>query len=200
MNDQTPAPDYAAASNYAARVLAHPGKHDTEAVAAARVLQHLLPAPTLAEMTITERADTPGMWATIDPGDGSDTWRGIIVRSNRHAPLVCNPTDMRGGMGPTAAPASTITPDPSVPRAWNADGTPARPEPAPDSTLAPGSMWGEGHGLGNALDQSPYTRAVVIDRDGDLTAWVDGYWQGAGFHPDSDRGEGPWKIAWVGTE
>lgn len=206
MNDQTPGLDYAAASdyadarNYAARLLAHPDQHSTEEVAAARVLQHLLPAPTLDEMTITDRAATVGMWATIDPGDDSRTWRGIITRANRSIVLICNPTDMRMGMKPTPVTASIVTPDPSVPRAWNADGTPARPEPAPDSTLAPGSTWGDGHELNNALKQSTYTRAAVADRDNDLAAWDDGYWDGAGFLPDSDPGEGPWKIISVGTE
>ena len=74
------------------------------------------------------------------------------------------------------------------------------PEPAPDFTLAPGSMWGDGAHLENHLDQSPYTRAVVIDRDNDLAIWSDGYWEGAGFQPGSRPGEGPWRIIWVGTD
>lgn len=112
MTDKTP--DYAAARDYAARVLAHPDKHGTEEVAAARVLQQLLPAP--------------------------------------------------------------------------------------NSTLTAGSTWGDGHDLESALKQSPYTRAAVADRDNDLAAWADGYWDGAGFHPDASPDEGPWKIIWLGTE
>ena len=198
MTDKTP--DYATARDYTARVLAHPDQYGTEAVAAARLLQHLLPDPTLADMTTAERSATIGMWATIDPGDDSDTWRGIITRANRRSALVCHPADLRVGMKPTAVTASIVTPDPTVPRAWNANGTPAHPEPAPDFTLAPGSMWGDGAHLENHLDQSPYTRAVVIDRDNDLAIWTDGYWEGAGFQPGSHPGEGPWKIIWVGNE
>ena len=198
MTDKTP--DYAAARDYAARVLAHPDQHGTEAVAAARMLQQLLPAPTLAEMTILDRAATVGMWATINPGDGSRPWRGIIARANRHIALVCHPDTMRSGLKPDAVTASIVTPDPSVPRAWNANGTPAQPEPAPDFTLAPGSMWGDGHELSNALDESPATSAVVIDRDGDLVMWTDGYWEGPGFTPGNNPGEGPWRIVWLGTE
>ena len=193
-------PDSAPAPDYAARVLGHPDKYGTEEVAVARLLQHLLPAPTLAEMTTPNRAATVGMWATINPSDGLPAWRGIIARANRSVALVCNPTDMRMGLKPTAAPANTVTPDPTVPRAWNANGTPAHPEPAPNSTLTPGSTWGDGHDLNNALKQSPYTRAAVADRDNDLAVWDDGYWDGAGFHPDASPGEGPWKIIWVDTE
>lgn len=199
MNDKT-IPDYAAAREYADRVLAHPNQYGTEEVAAARALQHLLPAPTLDEMTIPDRAATVGMWATINPSDGGPAWRGVITRAARERTLVANPAHMRMGLKPIPTPASTVTPDPSVPRAWNANGTPARPEPAPDFTLAPGSMWGDGAHLENHLDQSPYTRAVVIDRDNDLAVWSDGYWEGAGFQPGSNPGEGPWKIIWVGTE
>lgn len=202
MTDQTaPTLDYAAARDYAALVLAHPDKYGAEAEAAARVLQHLLPAPTLDDMTIPDRVATVGMWATIDPGDGSlPAWRGIIARANRQVALVCNPTDMRMGLKPTPVTASIVTPDPSAPRAWNANGTPAHPEPAPDFTLTPGSMWRDGHNLENALDQSPYTNAVVMDRDDDIVVWADGYWEGAGFQPDASPDEGPWKIIWVGTE
>lgn len=196
--NNAPKPDYTAARDYAARVLADPDYHGTEELAAARVLQHLLPAPTLAEMTVAERADTAGMWATINPGDGSDTWRGIIARATRHIALVCNPTDIR--IKSTAVTASTVTPDPTVPRAWNPNGTPAHPEPAPDFTLAPGSTWGDGQHLEYALDQSPYTHAVVIDRDNDLAMWTDGYWEGPGFKPGTNPDEGPWKIIWVGNQ
>lgn len=77
------------------------------------------------------------MWATIEPGDGSRTWRGIIARASGHVALVCHPDDMRAGLKPTAVTASIVTPDPTVPRAWNADGTPARPEPAPDGDEKP---------------------------------------------------------------
>lgn len=196
MTDKTP--DYAAAREYADRVLAHPNQYGTEELAAARMLQHLLPAPTLAEMTVTDRAATVGMWATVDPGDGGRAWRGIIARATRHIALVCNPTDIR--MESTATPASTVTPDPSVPRAWKANGTPAHPEPAPDCTLAPGSTWGDGHHLDNALDQSPYTSAAVIDRDNDLAMWNNGYWEGPAYHPPMTPGEGPWRIIWVGPD
>lgn len=192
-------PDYAAARDYAARVLAHPNQYGTEEVAAARALQHLLPAPTLAEMTIPKRAATVGMWATIDPDDGR-AWRGIITRANRSTALVCNPTDMHAGMKPTAVAARIVTPDPTVPRAWNPNGTPTRPEPAPDSTLTPGSMWDNGHHLENALDESPATAAVVIDRDGDLAMWNNGYWEGPAYQPNINPTEGPWKIIWTGPE
>lgn len=198
MNDKTP--DYAISRDYAARVLADPDKHSTEELAVARLLQHLLPAPTLDEMTIPNREATVGKWATVNPGDGVRPWRGIIAYANHSTARICNPTALRMGMKPDAVPADTVTPDPSVPRAWKANGTPAHPEPAPDATLAQGSTWGDGAHLENALDQSPYTRAVVIDRDGDLTVWADGYWEGAGFQPGINPGEGPWKIAWVGTE
>lgn len=198
MTDKTP--DYAAARDYTDRVLAHPNQYGTEEVAAARALQHLLPAPTLDEMTIPERTATVGMWATINPGDDSRPWRGIITRANRSIALVCNPEDMRMGMKPVAVTASIVTPDPTVPRAWNSNGTPTHPEPAPDSTLTPGSTWGDGHDLNNALKQSPHTRAAVADRDNDLAVWDDGYWDGAGFHPDTSPDEGPWKIIWVGPE
>lgn len=134
MTDQNPAFDHAAVHDYAARVLAHPHQHSTEAVEAARALQHLLPAPprpTLADMTISERADAVGMWATIDPDDGGNTWRGVITRATRYVILVGSPTYMRMGMKPIPVSASTVTPDPTVPRAWNADGTPVHLEPAP---------------------------------------------------------------------
>ena len=198
--DNAPTPDYTAARDYAARVVANPDKYGTEAVAAARVLQHLLPARTLADMTTAERSATVGMWATVNPGDGSRPWRGIIARPNRQGSIVCHPDDMRAGLKPTAVTPDTVTPDPSVPRAWNANGTPAHPEPAPDMTLTPGSTWADGAHLEHALDQSPYTRAVVIDRDGDLAVWKDGYWEGAGFQPGSHPDEGPWKIVLVGNE
>lgn len=209
--DNAPTPDYTAARDYADRVLAHPNQYGTEEVAAARLLQHLLPDPTLAEMTTPDRAATVGMWATIDPGDDSNPWRGIITRANRTVALICNPTDMRMGMKPTAVTASIVTPDPTVPRAWNPNGTPTHPEPTPgsththgndrprDMTLTPGSTWNDGHHLEKALDQSPYTRAVVIDRDNDLALWADGYWEGAGYQPGITPNEGPWKIIWVGT-
>lgn len=196
--DSAPAPDYAAARDYAARVLANPDKYGTAATEAARVLQHLLPGPTLADMTVPERAATVGMWATINPGDGSREWQGIIARATRHVALVCNPTDIR--MESTATPSHTVTPDPTVPRAWNPNGTPARPEPAPDFTLTPGSTWGDGKHLNYALDQSPYTHAVVIDRDDDLAMCTDGYWEGPGYKPGNNPGEGPWQIIWVGPE
>lgn len=167
MNDKTPdnapAPDYTAARGYTARVLAHPDQHSAEEVAVARLLQHLLPTPTLTDMTVTERAATVGMWATIDPGDDSRAWRGIIARANDHVALVCHPDDMRAGLKPTAVTASIVTPDPSVPRAWNADGTPARPEsesdgdekPAPAPTAAlPDGWW--------LADHPEHGRVVVV--------------------------------------
>ena len=169
-------------------------------LAAAGLLAPDLPAPTLAEMTTAERAATVGMWATINPSDDLPAWRGIIARANRSVALVCNPDDMRMGLKPDPVTASIVTPDPSVPRAWNANGDPAHPEPAPDFTLTPGSMWRDGHNLENALDQSPYTSAVVMDRDDDIVVWADGYWEGAGFQPDASPDEGPWKIIWVGNE
>lgn len=129
--------DKALARGYTARVLAHPDQHSTEEVAVARLLQHLLPTPTLDEMTFVEQGNTIGMWATVDPGDDSRPWRGIIAAASRHGVFVCNPTAMRLGMKPDAVPASTVTPDPTVPRAWNANGTPARPEPAPDGDEKP---------------------------------------------------------------
>lgn len=198
--NNAPKPDYTAARDYAARVLADPDYHGTEELAAARVLQHLLPAPTLDDMPFTERGATIGMWATVDPGDGSRTWRGIIAAADRSVALVANPTAMRMRQKPTLTPASTVTPDPTVPRAWNPNGTPAHPEPAPDFTLTPGSTWSDGQHLEYALDQSPYTNAVVIDRDNDLAMWTDGYWEGPGFKPGNSPGEGPWRIIWVGPE
>lgn len=198
--DNAPAPDYTAARDYAARVLAHPDQHGTEAVAAARVLQHLLPAPTLEDLTVPKRAATVGMWATVNPGDDGRPWRGIIVYANSSTARVCNPTALRMGMKPAAVAPDTVTPDPTVPRAWNANGTPARPEPAPDSTLAPGSVWADGAHLENALDQSPYARAVVIDRDNDLAMWTNGYWDGPAYLPGINPGEGPWRIIWIDTD
>ena len=168
------APDYTAARDYTARVLADPYYHGTEELAAARVLQHLLPAPTLTEMTNAERADTVGMWATIDPGHGRDTWRGIIARANRHVALICNPDDMRGGMEPTYVPADAVTPDPSVPRAWNADGTPAQPESdphVPPSTLTVGSKWNDTDALARACNESRRDQVVVLDADGYAYIW-----------------------------
>lgn len=131
------APDYTAARNYAARVLAHPDQHGTEEVAVARLLQHLLPIPTLDEMTFVEQGDTIGMWATVDPGDGDRPWRGIIAAASRHGVFVCNPTAMRMGSKQAVVTANIVTPDPTVPRAWNANGTPAQPEPGSDGDEKP---------------------------------------------------------------
>ena len=102
-------------------------------LAAAGLLAPDLPAPTLAEMTTAERAATVGMWATINPSDDLPAWRGIIARANRSVALVCNPDDMRMGLKPDPVTASIVTPDPTVPRAWNANGDPAHTEPAPDA-------------------------------------------------------------------
>ena len=198
MTDMTP--DYTAARDYVARVLAYPGQHSTEEVAAARALQHLLPAPTLTEMTSPERADTVGMWAAVDPGDGRDTWRGIIARATRNDTLVCHPDDMRRGMEPVDVPANAVTPDPSVPRAWNADGTPPQPESGsyldtnqeadphvPPSTLTVGSKWNDPAALARACNESPRDQIVVIDALGYAYIWSyeAEWWEGSVLPSDA---------------
>lgn len=78
MTDQIPAglhpDDVALARDYAARVLADPDYHSTEELAAARVLQALLPTPpppTLADMTEAERRACRRMQADVKGEDGS---------------------------------------------------------------------------------------------------------------------------------
>ena len=167
--------DYTAARDYAARVLADPDKHNTEEVAVARALQHLLPAPTIAEMASPdELADTVGMWATVDPGDGRDTWRGIIARATCNDTLVCHPDDMRRGMEPADVPADVVTPDPSVPRAWNADGTPAQPESDPHdppNSITVGSKWNDPAALARACNESQRDQMTVLDANGYAYIW-----------------------------
>lgn len=73
--DNAPTRDYATGRDYAARVLAHADQHSTEEVAAARLLQLLLPAPTLAEMTILAGLACKWMQADVE---GAGT-RAVIV-------------------------------------------------------------------------------------------------------------------------
>lgn len=159
--------------------------------APARVILNAVPTPplpTMAYMTEEERAAC--QWMQCDAGPYGR--RGLIVGTGEWAVYV---VDKETGAYLNHSP-DLVIPRPDLPRMeWN--GTDQKPEGA--TTVKVGDVIESTDDP--RLDALP-EGSVLLDRDNDAVTKRDETWEGAGYHPIPDEGDGggPWKVINIGQE
>ena len=143
-----------------------------------RDLENLLPAPplpTLADVTLDERAECRWMQCDVE----GRSMRYVIANPHENDGEVTL-IDSDGGIDWVFP--EYVTPRPDLPRLeWpSADQKPA-PAPAPPNTLTEGSEWDNVDALARACRESGRDQIVVIDNSGGAYIWDEkaGWWEGS---------------------
>ena len=140
-----------------------------------RDLENLLPAPplpTLADVTLDERAEC--RWMQCD----------VEGRSRRY--VIANPHENDGEVtlidsdgGIDWVFPEYVTPRPDLPRmTWPGD---KKPDAVPPGTLAVGSEWRDADALTRACEETGRDQIVVIDNSGGAYVWDEKaeWWEGS---------------------